>query len=309
MVSGGRGPVALVVASCLALAGCAGNGGTDETRAEGEPLADVDTGSIDGVVVDGAIRPVEGAVVRLADRMNTVTDAEGRFTFTYLEPGAFALAAERDGYAPAQVTVEVIAGLATDVKIVLELIPLPTPFVEVFQWSGVMMCGIAWTDPALGNQATSCNGITRTVPGFPSDLDASGIAIPIGSLANVTGIWAELSWDAQTPAAAVMEANWGYSVDAERAFFEHVTQARGPSVLGARIPIADLHSRLVDVESAFCSVEACELYGIPTSSSSFGTPGADVGGGFEQSFEAFVTVFHHGVFPETYSIAEGAALH
>jgi len=77
-------------------------------------------GSIRGVVVDSAGRPVAGATVRLqATALSTVADAEGRFTLTGMQPGrAVRLTAWASGYYNGGGKDDILPG-ATDVKIVL----------------------------------------------------------------------------------------------------------------------------------------------------------------------------------------------
>ena len=292
-----------VTVAVALVAGCAQPADEDvETAATA--FADGARGAIQGVGVDEAIRPMEGGVVRLDDRVNTVTDAGGAFAFDYVTPGSVFLTVDVEGYVDAQTTVDVAAGQTSQVRITLAAIPVQEPYLDVYTWQGMMSCGIAWHDPVLGYQATSCNGLWRSVPGFPAGVDASGIAIRVGSLADVVGFWTELAWTPTTPAGETMESNWGYSIDAERLNFKHVVTTAGPSVLAARIPIEALLGTLDDTPSAFCTPEDCELFGIPTSSASLGADPLLVGAHANQPFRAFLTVFHHGTLPDSYSVGD-----
>jgi hypothetical protein len=68
------------------------------------------TGAMSGVVVDGTTgEPVPGAVVAISSDQETstnqrrlVTDDRGRFTFSGLPPGSYALTADQVGYTPTQ---------------------------------------------------------------------------------------------------------------------------------------------------------------------------------------------------------------
>src|SRR5688572_6320059 len=92
----------LSLASTLALlvSGCAGSpssaDGITTTRevlvtVEASPVeVTLDTGGIDGVVVDDESAPVPGAKVALVGFANiTNTDNTGRFTFSNLQPGEY----------------------------------------------------------------------------------------------------------------------------------------------------------------------------------------------------------------------------
>src|SRR5687768_10408920 len=97
----------LVAVSCTLaiLAGCAGVERRDAGDGDGVRLGDGSSvelvelengegkGSISGVVVDEAIRPVGGVKVDLTDAgLSTETDEAGLFTFADVEPGAHFLA-------------------------------------------------------------------------------------------------------------------------------------------------------------------------------------------------------------------------
>ena len=68
------------------------------------------TGTLVGTVTDGATgKPVDGALViatspALQGEQTAVTDARGHFTFTLLPPGRYRLAAQLQGYLPAERT-------------------------------------------------------------------------------------------------------------------------------------------------------------------------------------------------------------
>src|SRR5207253_406234 len=78
------------------------------------------TGGITGLVVDEAIRPLADARVLLVQsKLHNVTDSQGLFAFSGLEPGAVTLTVEKTGYVAVTQTVTVAAGAATKVKVVL----------------------------------------------------------------------------------------------------------------------------------------------------------------------------------------------
>ncbi|MHB1261201.1 MAG: carboxypeptidase-like regulatory domain-containing protein [Thermoplasmatota archaeon] len=137
---------ALLVAMSALLAGCGEAPGAAPPAAdEAAALAEADdaarsvdvaatdtTGVIRGVVVDGALRPVAGASVRLNAGAEVETGATGAFGFAGLDAGTYFLTAEKPGYATAQVAVDVVAGRdePEPVRILLEAVPDQAPFIE-----------------------------------------------------------------------------------------------------------------------------------------------------------------------------------
>lgn len=108
-------------------------------------------GHLAGVVVDQAIRPLQGVVVKLPglDRKH-VTDRTGEFGFVDLMPGSYFIKIEHQGYYGAEAVIEVAADKFSRAKVILERIPPPTPRHETIQFdgfaqmSGDPLFGLAW---------------------------------------------------------------------------------------------------------------------------------------------------------------------
>ena len=138
---------ALLPLLAVLLAGCSGDGGGK--AGNGPSPADVDPGStvlgaISGVVVDDAIRPIPDAKIVLADQgrdVEAVTDAEGLFSFTDLQPGFYAMSASARLYLPTQATADVVAGETAKVKVQLLRDPTPQPYHITLKHDGFMQ---AW---------------------------------------------------------------------------------------------------------------------------------------------------------------------
>jgi TonB family protein len=84
------------------------------------PAAPPTTGNIGGIVrLSGADAPLAGATVVVtgpdAAEHRAVTDAEGKWSFVGLPPGAQRVHVEASGFSPLEVTEEVVAGEVTDV--------------------------------------------------------------------------------------------------------------------------------------------------------------------------------------------------
>lgn len=154
-----RGLVLLAVLVPLALGGCAGGGGGAE---DGTPdfgdtgvRATATTGIILGVVVDERIVPIEGATVRLTGgptEEEATTDAQGRFAFGDLQPGAYFLAVSHFLHASAQASAEVVAGEEDPpvVRVLLARLFDQEPFSEVFKFEGYIQCG--YSNPQVSTQ-------------------------------------------------------------------------------------------------------------------------------------------------------------
>lgn len=138
---------AWVVALCLALAGC-----SQAADVEG-PLAP-DEGTLRGVVVDAAIRPVAGAEVRLPVLGTTTTTAEdGRFEVPDLPLGAVALTVSKPGFITATLTATVEAGEGRLVNVVLESAPDGSPFAVAYVFDGHIFCGTSHFAACAGPNA------------------------------------------------------------------------------------------------------------------------------------------------------------
>ncbi len=137
----------IVILLLLLTAGLAGCAGKDAAPEDDGPALEVTetTGGIRGVVVDEALRPLEGITVRLHTTETTQSDAEGLFQFTGLEPGEYFLTAQKLGYMSAQTSAVVIAGIADPpaVKLQLHLIPGKQPYVESIKMEGYYECAMS----------------------------------------------------------------------------------------------------------------------------------------------------------------------
>lgn len=101
-----------------------------------EALEDV-PGHIAGRVVDAAAVPIAGATVRLVSlNLTRSTDADGSFAFVDLHHGNYSLEAVADGFLASRATATVVPGLFARPSVVLEAVPAPEPYVEVFKFEG-----------------------------------------------------------------------------------------------------------------------------------------------------------------------------
>lgn len=146
-----RGMVAALLFLGLSLAGCSSpdHGKTsvalgDGSRVELKDAAptSVDVGSISGVVVDAAIRPLAAVnLTLLGPQSHAATDKDGLFTVPDLAPGLYTLSANLTGYLPTQTTAEVKAGETAKVRIVLPTDTSPKPYHTTMKFDGFVQAG------------------------------------------------------------------------------------------------------------------------------------------------------------------------
>jgi hypothetical protein len=142
-------PTALLAAAVLLasslLAGCSGTASAPpEVIVESKPVEEVHSnetlpavftpspktrGHIAGVVVDEAIRPIQGARVRLPGLdLARTTDRDGSFGFVDLHPGPYFITVEATGFYAAEAVLEVSAEEFTRAKVILTRVPPPEPY-------------------------------------------------------------------------------------------------------------------------------------------------------------------------------------
>lgn len=147
----GLGRTALALLLALGLAGCGAPAEPNQAANVPEGLdklalqATATTGVIRGVVVDEAIRPVANASVTArgpgAERTSS-TSADGLFGFDGLEPGSWFVSVSKVAYEDAQVSTEVVAGVADPavVKVLLVFVPSEAPFLTELHVEAFVQC-------------------------------------------------------------------------------------------------------------------------------------------------------------------------
>lgn len=188
-----RVPSLLVLAPFVALAfsGCV-VGPSDALPSEPDrpAAAPTDTtGAIAGLVMDEEHQPLADAAVVLLelDRFGR-SDADGSFVFNDLLEGSYRVVAERIGYGTVAQSLQVRAGMVTDVTI--QLVPLPygsEPFVAAWAEEGLIACSFNPTWPMNPCAWWGTGDRSR----IPFQIEASP---PMGE------VLLELVWEPATPA-------------------------------------------------------------------------------------------------------------
>lgn len=76
---------------------------------------------VEGTVIDAATKaPIAGAVIAVEGALPAASDAQGRFSTLELKGASARLAVSRDGFKPAEQTVQLTAGKSTTVELALE---------------------------------------------------------------------------------------------------------------------------------------------------------------------------------------------
>jgi hypothetical protein len=180
--SGMRILAAVAIASLL-LAGCSSTGSDDTPEPVGDfsglDLAATDTtGIIRGIVVDESIRPIMGARLVLqseAGPMEALSAEDGVFGYEGLAGGTYFIQASKPGFVSAQVSTDVVVGVAEPaiVKVLLVADPASTPYVQTFVWNGFIECSTRVGTGPTGQGSVglnACNDVGNQDVNFPVDI-------------------------------------------------------------------------------------------------------------------------------------------
>lgn len=227
--------VASVLLLCAFLAGCSGAPSTPaEVLIESKPPEEVrsnDTvagvftpspktrGHIAGVVVDEAIRPIQGARVVLPGLdLERTTDRDGSFGFVDLHPGPYFITVNATGYYFAEAVLHVGEDSFTRAKVILTAVPPPDPYRVMQSFEGFTDLS---SDPLFG--FSLCNACQ-----FDFYLDRPGL----------TGVVLEAVFD-----GASSTGGFYYSFSQENGtYYETIASGSSGNPLRAEVRAEDLPS-------------------------------------------------------------------
>jgi Carboxypeptidase regulatory-like domain len=197
-------PVLVLAAMALALlAGCAGK----ETPAAATTGPVATTGSVRGVVVDAAVRPLGGVVVTLRanDRSTLVnTTTSGLFRFDNVPAGSQVIKAHLKGYLDVQVPVQVEAGVVEPLETKVTLTGDPSyvkPYIAPFKFKGIMQCSAVVNAPQpAGRAAIAACDLPSQTTGVPLTQETFTIVHTLDA-GRPRFVQSELVWQANGPFA------------------------------------------------------------------------------------------------------------
>ena len=213
-----RGLLVALLITLTALSGCA----EDPSDGDQLKLADGSTldlgegtsatlGAIAGVVVDEAIRPVEGANLATTGGLNTTSDANGVFRLGNLEPGLYILNVQAPGFLPIQTSADVLADATSTLKVQMLRDLSPTPYHLTYDYEGYMQ---VWA--TIGQFAVEI--VADDALNDTSMCDCSYSFTPDP---NAQSILLEAFWDPAAPdPTGVAEYYWEIGGDADSDFYE-----------------------------------------------------------------------------------------
>lgn len=229
----------LVVAFvALLAAGCS----DPASKASDEPATE--SASVAGVVVDVAVRPIEGAAVTIpaVPGVAATTAADGTFRIGGLAPGAVVLQVEKDGYLLAVAQTQAVVGDAPLVKVVLEDSLETKPYLVQEAFEGLMTCGLGsaavfgMTAPceqlAGAGVATLCRG-QDPVPPTGVCLAGTNPYYATQAGGNMTMSQTELTWDPTLNGAELMVIQWAVGPDGQ--LIRGIASATGPPFVVSRL--------------------------------------------------------------------------
>lgn len=138
--------IAWAVAVVLLLTGCAGKSTTGDTATtDSEATGPTGVGSIVGIVVDDAIRPLADANVTAtgpSGTMQAVTDTEGGFRFDDLAAGVYIVEVGKRYYISHQQAVTVVESMEPETtKFLLKFEASTVPYANLYKLDGLYECG------------------------------------------------------------------------------------------------------------------------------------------------------------------------
>ena len=291
------------------LAGCSGGGPGDPADDLAVDVPELEatatTGVIRAVVFDEAIRPLVGATVEVMGgetKRNATTDESGFAGFESLQPGTYFVKASKGvGFAAAQQSVEVVAGVSDPpaVKLMLTLRTGDLPFYQEYKIDAFLECS-----GGVGNWCFIANYypcLAMQLAGQPCTAnltsDNSFFRIPVTEGRVPDWLQGEMVWESTQAAFTYM--NWRFDLNNATSLTIADTEgATGPSPLLVVYPKEDLDEFALGIDTTL-AVEAFHA-GSPVVCDN--DPSGDLcvytGAAVEQRFTYIIHVFYGYQPPE-----------
>jgi hypothetical protein len=255
---------------CLLMAGCS----QPPAGTEGGP-SEPGRGTIEGVIVDAAIRPLVGATIAVAGMdLKAATDARGAFSFASLEPGSYLLQANATGYLDGQATVLVQAGKSTRVTINLLKESRTEPYVLTKDFQGFAQLSGGILTPVIDSVAKEAGVAT-----------CSQCTFKVSPEAGLSRMVLEVSWrDSIADPTGATEYIWRVTADSHGA----TATGSGKSPIFRSLGILDFPAEDFDFSSS--STYTVTIYPDAT------WPAVS------QSYKAFLSMWYRGPPPADWRI-------
>lgn len=315
-----RGVLGLLLVAMMA--GCAD--APTEAEEAADPFEDApvevtaETGAIRGVVFNDAIVPVDGATVILGSgdaARTTLSDDQGRFSFSKVEPGTHFLSISKPGHDEVQVAASVVAGIAEPpvVKVQIARLFAADPYMSQTSYQGHIQCsqaGIVYSSAPCITDWTSL--VTGTV--VPPGCQTSGCAPALRTIQSenrgfhedvATG-WQTLIWDMSwEPSAQGTSQNMGIVAsqpELERCSCHNYMSYTSANPLRAQIDVGVDHPDSNSVDPELIPEEGHEqLYFFISIRRESVAPAVAL----EQDFQLFFSQFYYAPAPEGWSFING----
>ena len=281
------------------LAGCSA-GGDAAAGSDGRPI-DPSLGSLAGVVVDDAVRPVRDAngTARLGDlAVNATTDAGGLFRIDGLAPGAYIVEVSKPYYTALQQAVDVRAGVEPPLaRFQLNFMASAVPYSELYQFEGLFECGVAVPGYATGgcanvNIVTGIMLCSYNLPCFNVTSDRSVELIWIARHPDF--VQSELVWTPTTAAGGALEFGLGAGTwqELQDGLVDNYNYTWGESPLMLQLHGSDLEeSRIgIDNRSLLVQIHPAWTFLVPVCSDV--QPNCGAGASVQQPYRTYTHAFY-----------------
>lgn len=275
--------LAALLVIALAVAGC--TGGQDAPAgpsAEGTQAGDIPM--LHGYIFDPALRPLQGAVVKVLDTNSSfATTDEGFFGFDDLPTEQFlVIVATMDGYIPSSKQVTLVPDTPVRLNFTLEPQPIAVPYLEQLPFEGLIGCQAAVTVSTTNNTFDCNNGLEqRPRWDFSVGADLAGAVI-------------EVFWEPFSPGAESL----GLRLETLELGQMNVVlgEVVGPSPLRVSVPQSA-------AEKYYPGGGLMRLTVFAASDAHQNEAGIGSSVAFQQSFQAFASLFYVAPPDPSYTIA------
>jgi hypothetical protein len=287
----------------ILLAGCAGAGGGGGGPSDANDLADDPSrGTLAGVVVDDAIRPVAGASVNVtggATQANATTDREGRFAIPGLEPGTYVVRVSKEFYSSHEQAVVVQDDLAEPEVVRFQLVfePQSVPYADLYKFEGFFECGFSF--PGGGTNGCANVNIVTGIMLCAYDLPCTNVTsdrsvelIPITPQPGF--LQSEMVWEPTSDAGRAMDFGLFAATreELQDGFADGYNGTWGESPLMLQLHGADLEESRIGIEGRQLGIQVSSAWSMPIPVCSDVEPTCGAGLVVQQPYTTYTHAFY-----------------